>query len=504
MEQEKVQAPREHQPPSRLIQGLLAVAVIIMVTCFGIYYRFTNSTTFASGVEIGGVSVEGLNQEQAMAAVGQRLEDFFGTPVVFYKDDYTHEATLGELSQQITGAEAVNQVWEQENSRSWQAKAANLVGGNIVDYPIDITMDTDKKAKQVSEWNERWGKAAVNADLEVDSQNGLVVLPGSPGYRVDVEQTFAGLPKTVSKAEPLRLPIIMEPIQPEVTPDMLKNMGELSSFFTYFNTGEINRSHNLRKAAASINKKVLQPNAVFSFNETVGQRTMEKGYLDAMVIVGNKFEPGLGGGICQVSSTLYNACLLAGLEIVERHNHNLAVAYVQVGRDATVNWGLQDLKFRNNTDRPIYIRSVTSGGQLLINIYGDTQYKKRIEISSIVDKTLDFTTVTEVDNTLAPGQQVVNNKGQLGYVVRSFRTFYGQDGKIIKSEQLDTDTYKPLNRLILKGPDLVPTMPEQPVEGDDEQSRPAQPRKPTPNNPRGAVDSDEDDQTALNYPTIQP
>lgn len=88
---------------------------------------------------------------------------------------------------------------------------------------------------------------------------------------------------------------------------------------------------------------------------------METGYLDAMVIVGNKFEPGLGGGICQVSSTLYNSVLLAGLEIVERHNHNLAVAYVQVGRDATVAWGLQDFKFRNNTDRPIYIRALTSG-----------------------------------------------------------------------------------------------------------------------------------------------
>jgi len=205
-----------------------------------------------------------------------------------------------------------------------------------------------------------------------------------------------------------------------------------------------------------------------------------------------------------VSSTLYNSVLLAGLEIVERHNHNLAVAYVQVGRDATVAWGLQDFKFRNNTDRPIYIRAVTSGGQLLINIYGNTEYKKRIEISSIIDRTLDFTTVTELDNTLAPGQEVVNNKGQLGYVVRSFRTFYDQGGKIVNSEQLDTDTYRPLNRLILKGPDLVPTMPQQPGDDDDDDKEgPVKPRKPE-SGKRPVEESDADDPTPLNRPTVQP
>jgi hypothetical protein len=169
-----------------------------------------------------------------------------------------------------------------------------------------------------------------------------------------------------------------------------------------------------------------------------------------------------------------------------------------------VAWGLQDFKFRNNTDRPIYIRAVTSGGQLLINIYGNTEYKKRIEISAIIDRTLDFTTVTELDNTLAPGQEVVNNKGQLGYVVRSFRTFYDQAGKIVKSEQLDTDTYRPLNRLILKGPDLVTTMPQLPGDGENDGGvEPTKPRK-TSSGKRPVDESDEDNETPLNRPTIQP
>jgi vancomycin resistance protein YoaR len=219
---------------------------------------------------------------------------------------------------------------------------------------------------------------------------------------------------------------------------------------------------------------------------------MEKGYRDAMIIVGNKFEPGLGGGICQVSSTLYNASLLAGLSIVERHNHNLAVAYAPLGRDATVAYGIQDLKFRNNTEQPIYIRAVTSGGKLTINIYGNLQYKQKIDIYNIVDKTLDFTTVFEQDPTLTPGEEKVDHKGQLGYVVRSFRSFYGNDGKIVKTEQLATDTYKPLNQLILQGPEIAPE-PGNNTEPPTDSERP-----PGNSNQNGS------DETPLDKPIIRP
>jgi len=487
--------------PSRWIQVLVALVVIVAATCFGMYYRFANSTTFATGVEIGGVMVEGLSQTQAEAALDKGLQEFNATRVKFSKDAYNYESSIGDLVQLQSSGEIVKKVWEQERTRGWQAKAANLAGGKTIGYPVQVAIDPERKASLVAEWESQWGRVAQDASLDVDTHNGLVVIPGTLGYKVNVEKSFSGLPQTVSRTEPLSLPVVVEAVQPAVTAEMLKNMGELSSFATYFNTGEVNRSHNLRKATASINKKVLLPNEIFSFNETVGQRTMEMGYLDAMVIVGNKFEPGLGGGICQVSSTLYNASLLAGLEIVERHNHNLAVAYVKVGRDATVNYGVQDFRFKNNTDRPVFIRAITSGGQLLINIYGNTEYKQRIEIATIIDKTLDYTTVTELDQTLAPGQELVNNNGQPGYVVRSFRKFLDKDGKVLRSEQLDTDTYRPLNRLVLKGPELAPGTLQAPgVGGDGGPTDTTQPRTPSLDQPG----EDEDDERPLNRPTIQP
>ena len=238
---------------------------------------------------------------------------------------------------------------------------------------------------------------------------------------------------TLIRSQVLKIPIIIRKQEPQITDAILSNMGQLSSYTTNYDLALVNRSHNLYVAASSIDKSIVAPHTVFSFNNTVGQCTAEKGYLDAMVIVTGKFEPGLAGGICQVSSTLYNASLLAGMDIMERRNHSLAVTYVPLGRDATVANGSQDFKFRNNTDDPIYIRATASGGRLTISIYGNLKYKKKIEISNIIDQTLDFTTLIEQDPTLKPGEEKVDHNGQPGYVVRSFRTFYDEDGKIIEN-----------------------------------------------------------------------
>jgi vancomycin resistance protein YoaR len=186
-----------------------------------------------------------------------------------------------------------------------------------------------------------------------------------------------------------------------------------------------------------------------------------------MVIVGDRFEQGLAGGICQVSSTLYNACLLAGLQITERHNHNLAVAYVPLGQDATVTYGSQDFRFKNNLGDPIYIWTQAINGKLSMKIYGNLKHKQKIQISHIVDQVIDFKEIRETKQDLAAGTSKVEQNGSPGYVVRSFRTFYNGDGSVARQEQLARDYYRPLNRLIYVGPETSPpqsdkTEPEEP------------------------------------------
>ncbi len=447
----------------KLKSGLIFVLVLFLgitgALALYFYENFLNTEFFMPGVEIGGIPVQGYNQEVAAKAVSIAINEMYAAPVSFYKDDYKQESKLGDLCLPIDAGTIVESAWQDEKARGWRTKIANLDGNRKISYPVDIPYNPDVIAKMILEWDKKWGIPFKNASLEVDSRRGLITVPGQAGIKVDGEATFNALPTKLAFLSSFNAPIILVHQEPSVNEEMLRDMGELSTYSTQFNAGEVNRSHNLYMATSSINKSMIAPQTVFSFNNTVGMRTMENGYLDALVIVGNKFEPGLGGGICQVSSTLYNACLLAGLEIIERSNHGLSVAYVPLGRDATVAYGIQDYKFRNNTDSPIYIRAITGGGTLTINIYGNLKYKKRIDISNIVDQTLDFITVKELDPKLQPGEQKVDHNGNPGYVVRSFRTFYDNNGKMIKTEQLARDTYKPLNKLVLEGPPIAPAIP---------------------------------------------
>ena len=211
-------------------------------------------------------------------------------------------------------------------------------GSQIIDYPIKLSYEPEITQNIVEEMGEALNRDFVNASLEVDSKDGLKILPGVPGQKVDVDATFAGMPSQWEDFNALTVPIVLKKTEPVVDEEQLKVMGELGTFTTWYNTGEVDRSHNLTLAARAINSTAIPPGEEFSFNRTVGERSYARGYRDALIINNGLFEPGLGGGICQVSSTIYNAALLAGMEITERHNHALAVAYVPLSRDATFLW----------------------------------------------------------------------------------------------------------------------------------------------------------------------
>lgn len=138
---------------------------------------------------------------------------------------------------------------------------------------------------------------------------------------------------------------------------------------TYFNSSNKSRSHNISLSAKAIDNHVVFPNETFSFNQVVGMRTRNKGYKSAPIIVKGELSEGVGGGICQVSSTLFNAVDRAGLQIVQRYSHTRSVPYVPPGRDATVSWGGPDFRFQNQYNQPILIRAKRYGGSMIITLY---------------------------------------------------------------------------------------------------------------------------------------
>ena len=137
-----------------------------------------------------------------------------------------------------------------------------------------------------------------------------------------------------------------------------------------------NRVFNIQRASNSIDNKLVLPGETFSFNSTTGPRSLKAGYKEATVIMNGEFVPGEGGGVCQVSSTLYNTLLDSKISIVERHSHSLPISYVPPNKDATVAFNVLDLKFKNNYNSPVYIKSSVAGDTLIITLYGNKSEKQ--------------------------------------------------------------------------------------------------------------------------------
>ncbi|MGA8943491.1 MAG: VanW family protein, partial [Thermoactinomyces sp.] len=196
------------------------------------------------------------------------------------------------------------------------------------------------------------------------------IILGEYGQEMNVEEMKKWLknwPAYINK--PYNIPMVS--VKPEVTSNDLKkvHLKLIGSYTTLFNPDNVNRTTNIRLAANKIHNLVMLPGDKFSFNKVVGERTAERGYKTAHVIVKGEYTEGIGGGICQLSSTLYNSTDRAGLRMLRVVHHSANVDYVPKGRDATVSWGGPDFRFQNNLDAPILLRVFINNGKLTVNVY---------------------------------------------------------------------------------------------------------------------------------------
>ena len=222
----------------------------------------------------------------------------------------------------------------------------------------------------------------------------------------------------------------------------------ISSFSTKYDASNKNRSTNLEIAAQKINGKVLMPGEIFSYNKVVGKRTVEEGYKDAKIYADGGVVDGLAGGICQISSTLYNAVLLANLEIVERRNHSYVTSYVSAGRDATVVYGAIDFQFKNSRNYPIKIEASVKNGIAEFKIHGmQEENEYEIKILPVTTASIPYSTEYVQDPTLMPGQQVVVQAGHAGYKVTTYIE-KRLNGEEVSKEVLSNDTYSPMKAII--------------------------------------------------------
>lgn len=208
---------------------------------------------------------------------------------------------------------------------------------------------------------------------------------------------------------------------------------------------------NVRIVAEAVDMTALRQNQMFSFNDVVGVRTEEKGYRPGLMYSNGDVVMGVGGGICIASTMLYKAALESGLRVIERHPHSGPVSYADPGRDAAVSYGWADIRFKNNTDGMLLIRSEVRGTDLVVALYGKKKPGQIVEITSEDYELIPYTMVEKEDVTIPVGEVIVQQKAREGYSVTTVRSIK-QDGKLVSREVMSRDTVLPRNKIVLVTP----------------------------------------------------
>ena len=241
---------------------------------------------------------------------------------------------------------------------------------------------------------------------------------------------------------------------PEITLDDLSKEAFpqiLGTFTTTYSASNENRETNLKLSSEKINGTIIMPGEIFSYNKIVGERTIAKGYKEAAVYSGGKVINGIGGGICQLSSTLYNAVVYANLEIVSRSNHMFLTSYVTAGRDATVSWGTLDFSFKNTRKYPIKVVSIVKNGLVTVEIQGLKEEKEyEVVIENKVTEVIPYQVKYVKDDKLEEGETQIVQYGANGAKSITYKVLK-YNGNVVSREILSTDTYSALERIIKIG-----------------------------------------------------
>jgi vancomycin resistance protein YoaR len=247
--------------------------------------------------------------------------------------------------------------------------------------------------------------------------------------------------------------------QPELTTKEAKALGVkevMSTFTTTFNAGDVPRVHNISLIAAAVNGSLVRPGQVFSMNAATGQRTAAKGYRTAHVIQNGEIVDGLGGGVCQAGTTMFNAAFFAGLPVIERRNHSLHISHYPMGRDATLNWPGTDLKFKNDSRYGIYITSRATPSTLTFTFWSTSRGYKVTSSTSAASNFRAPSTRYKDDPTLPKGEEVVEESGSSGFDVTVSRTVT-KGGTVVRRDSF-VSNYIPWVRVVRRG-----TGPKEPA-----------------------------------------
>lgn len=407
------------------------------------------------GIKIEGINLGGKSKDESINIIQTKfVEPILKKKSILKASDKIFEIENSKIIFNYDINSAVSKALAFDKDKGIFQKHRIIKNGVGKQYELDASYNKNTINNLFQNIEKEINKSPINANFNIDSTNKIMLNEEKEGLKVKTNELENSIKESLhyKSNEISSIKIPTEAIKPTITADILSTINSnISSFSTSFTSSSMERSNNIEKAASFINGKILMPGEIFSFNDTVGERTSERGFLEAPVIVDNKIESGYGGGICQVSSTLYNSVLLAGMNAIERTHHTLPSSYVKLGMDATVDWNNIDFKFKNTFNYPILIEASTTNRILKVNIYSNSDLlKKKYSVINNIYETINSNNILVNDSNLELGNNEVIQNPYKGFKVKVIRNTV-ESGKMIKSEVISNDFYSPVNGVIKVG-----------------------------------------------------
>lgn len=447
----------------RMIQIILCAVVVILCVQFFLhrYIRKFDERIIIQGVSIGDTDVSGLNAKRAKEKIQKELSVYADEKVILtLEDGRKAEATLGELGLTIKEIDSVVQ----------QAVDYGKKGNALSCYRILKRSQKHENKKEIPvtyALTEKSAKAGLNGAFKdqlnlpenarvTHDDSGVSIVEEKPGEVVDIKKTVKSINKLLEgkwDGKGGKAKAYLTYTDPKITKKDLKGMTDLlGSYTTFYGSDGSGRAQNIESGAKLINGSIIKPGEEFSADAAMRPYTKENGFTEAASYEDDKVVQSMGGGICQISTTLYNAVLYAELEVTERSPHTMLVHYVEPSQDAAIADDVKDLKFKNSLESSIYIESVLKDGCITFNIYGkETRDPGR---------TLDF--ISETTGTDLPdgkryiatddaiGSFYTLNQAQPAITAQLLKVVY-QDGGEVSREVVNNSQYVPSKETIAVG-----------------------------------------------------
>ena len=463
---------------SRGLTGLRLAGVVILILllfvagCVGlVYYKYKQEEAIDRSpiVIVDGTDVSGMTEEQAAETILAKYP--WDMKVVFDGGDYPIEDVFSPIVHEAVkrAKQEEQKILDAQAAVTFEEKIKNLFKEPEKRKQIEMELrgvdHTDMLAAQVAgDLADHLASPAEDSKLVGFEDDGFQVTESKTGTELDTVKLTSDIKQALQSGDyTAQIPVTLNKIEPTIAKDDYQTIG----YFKTHTTASESRNTNVRLAAAAINGKIVEPGETFSFNETVGRRTAEKGYKEAPAYSNGETVQEYGGGVCQVSSTLYNAIVAAGFDASDRTGHTYEPSYVTPGQDATVSYMHPDFAFVNNTEHPIGIKAHYADRYVTVEIFGISQLgegEKRY-LSSEKTGSIEPGYAMVEDPTIPFMSEEVLSGGKPGSVWKTYIVIE-KDGKEISKEYLHTTKYRPhdgTKRTNTTNPAVPPLPPAPPA-----------------------------------------